>query len=68
MASMDKPDIDEVVLTVDGKQHRVLPLEIEFDAPPSKSSGQWVLRAFDPVHERDLVFPMNAISNWKAAA
>lgn len=67
MAALDKPDIDEVVITVQGKEHRVLPLEIEFDAPLSKSSGQWVLRAFDPVYERDLVFPMASISQWRSA-
>ena len=68
ISPLNKPDIDEVVFTFDGKRHRVLPLEIEFETPPSRTSGQWVLRAFDPVHDRDLVFPMNGISDWKAAA
>lgn len=68
MDNLDKPDIDEVLITtIKGEQLRVLPIEIRFDSPASKSSGEWKLVAYDMVRERDLDMPLSNITNWRAA-
>lgn len=67
MAPLDKPDIDEVVITVSGHERRVLPVEIWFDASAGKRSGEWKLKVFDPAQSRDFDVPMKAVSGWRPA-